>query len=284
MNIALGTLIWLLLILPGVLFRVFLIKSESFENPLDTSKIAELTFMIIPSLLLHYLAITYYLPHSDYLLELKQLYYLIVGDTKGTILDFKNVIEPSFPLFLKYIFVQCLIGMGIGYIFKRIILFFDLDLRLSNVFAISNEWDNLLSSRQYVYEEKLIIKKDIRSTIWRFLKRHFKFKNFVRRLYLLILYYRNLKTGTVVVDILVSISGKSILYEGILHKFYLSKGNSLDKVYLTDVFKKEFMSDNIDKDDDDDDDEGFQEINSDVLVIKGEDIVNLNVIYFFYID
>jgi len=274
MNIAIGTLILLSLILPGALFRAFLIKSESFENPLDTSKVAELIFILVPSISLHYLAVKYYLPMSDYNFELKQLYYLIAGDSKGTILNFKEVIEPSFLIFLEYIFVQCIIGMTSGFILKWIILFFALDLRWSSIFSISNEWDNLLSSRSYVFEQKSFIRKEVRLTIFRFLKGHFTVKNFIKRLHLLKTYYFNIKTDNTLVNVIADISGKSIIYEGILHKYYLSAGNNLDKIYLTDVRKKDFMTKGA----------NFNDIDSHVLVIKGDDIVNLNVIHLYYED
>lgn len=269
MNLALGGLLIFLLLIPGGVFRIFLIKSESFENPLDTSKIAEITFVLVPALVIHYCGYHYVMNYSDYNVRLDQLYYLISG--KGeTKLELDKIIQPSFLPFLRYIFTLSILGALTGYIFKKIILYFYLDLKY-NIFSITNEWDNLLSSREFIYERKLILWKRFIKYSKRFIKGNLSFRRLLAYSKILKLYKKSLPIDWIQIDLLVRTTKSDILYQGVLHKYYLSKGNSLDKIYLREVFKKEhsFFSK----------DEGFQHIPTDILVFKGVDIININVTY-----
>lgn len=269
MNLALGGLIIFLLLIPGGLFRIFLIKSESFENPLDTSKIAEITFVLVPALTIHYFGYKYVINYSDYNVRLDQLYYLVSGKGEEK-LELEKIVQPSFLLFLKYIFTSSIIAAFIGYVFKKFILYFHLDLRY-NIFSITNEWDNLLSSREFIYERKMVLWRRFSRYFKRFINGGLSFKRLLAYSKILRLYNKSLPIDWIQIDLLVRTTKSDVLYQGVLHKYYLSKGNSLDKIYLKEVFKKEhsFFSK----------DEDFQHIPTDILVFKGVDIININVTY-----
>ena len=62
-------------------------------------------------------------------------------------------------------------------------------------------------------------------------------------------------------------SVNNFIYSGILSDYFLAKGNSIDKLYLINPLKKELDLD-IEKE--------FVSIPSDTIVIRNENIVNLN--------
>jgi len=273
MNLALGGLIIFILLFPGILFRLFLIKSESFENPLDTSRSAELSFMVIAALIFHSLG--YLVVEQYYTIHLNQLYYVIIGDN-GTTLDFENVINGSFLLFIGYSFTLSIISGTLGYLLKKIILVLYLDFRF-NIFNITNEWDNLLSGRIFIFEERVGIRKQFYHIIERYLNGGMSFKRFKQYSHLHYLYYVSVtKIDYVFVDLLTVIGDDKILYKGALKKYFLSKGNSIDKVYLSDIYKKEYdVSGNNSN--------NFIPFISDIFVCKGDEICNLNITY-IYLD
>jgi hypothetical protein len=271
MNLALGGLLIFLLVIPGAVFRLFIIKSESFENPLDTSRLAEISFVLIPSLILHYFGYEILTNYLDYNVRLDQIYYLIVGDSGNEKLDFNGVITPSFLKFLQYIGILILIASCLGYISKKLILLFYFDLKYK-VFAISNEWDNLLSSREFIFEQKREMWKDYKQYIGRYFSGKMSFKRFIAYSRLYILYYRNLPIDLIQVDLLVRTPNSEVLYQGTLKKYFLSKGNKLDKIYLKRNFKKEHCINST---------KSFENIDSDILVFKGDEIINISVTYLY---
>ena len=82
MSFAFSGILLLLLFLTGIVFRVSLIKSNSFENPLDTSKIAELAFMLYPALLLHSIGFVFVEKYLNEDINLEQFYCISSNDSE----------------------------------------------------------------------------------------------------------------------------------------------------------------------------------------------------------
>ena len=268
MNIAVSGLFLLILFLPGIIFRIVVIKSDSFENPLDTSRVAELVFIMIPTLVLH--SIGYYV--YEHLLQtnvnLEQIYYLLSGSSAAVQqLDFVHIIKPALPGFLGYILLLCFFSAVLSWIFKKIILYCNLDLIKPSIFAISNEWDNILSGRIFLYQRKNDIKEEIRDFIA--IKGgksnlNKEDKQVVKAMKQKI---KDLEIDFIAIDVLVNAAGKNTIFKGTLLNYFLAKGNALDKLYLINPFKKEVDAPS---------NEPFISITSDTLVIKSTHIINLN--------
>lgn len=157
MNFAIGTLIVITLLLPGILFRTFIIKSESFENPLDTSINTEIGFILVYSIIAHTIGFVI----LSYLIELNfrmdQLIFLINGNNEK--IDFL-IIENSIIISFIYLFCQIILSITVAIIIKKLSLKYFWDLKW-NYLPITSEWDNILSGRLNSFERY----KEIKGTI-----------------------------------------------------------------------------------------------------------------------
>ena len=128
MNIALGGLILLVILTPGLTFRLALIKSESFENPLDTSRTAEIIFIIIPAIVFNIIFVHLSNQYSSYTVNFDQLYYILSGDSRtsdniigASVIPFTYFIVYSFCFNLSYwqhlkvYYIKILFGFQIPY-------------------------------------------------------------------------------------------------------------------------------------------------------------------------
>lgn len=140
MNIALTTLVVIILLIPGILMRAALIKSEALENPLDTTFKTELIIILLFAIPLQTLGFLFVDCVSNF--DMQQFYYFLAGSEK-----FEEVrISSSWFWFFLYNFCLTIIAILIGYICRIVILRNFYDLRFK-VLPISNEWDNILSGR-----------------------------------------------------------------------------------------------------------------------------------------
>lgn len=270
MNLALGALILLTILFPGIVFRLFLIKSESFENTLDTSKTAEVAYIIIPAFFFNFIGVIFIEHLFQYKVAYEELYNIILGkDSK--LLHFESIIIPSIPKFLTYISSLTIIGAIFGHFIKKIVLFFCLDLKYS-IFSISNEWDTLLSGRLYKHERKSIFFKDLFKYFFLFFSKKLSRKRLGAYIYLYFHQYNKINFDFIQIDLLIKVSNTEMLYTGELKKYYLGKNNTIDKIYITYPERKVYSNTNSNTND-------FDSITSDTLVLKGENIVNINLLF-----
>ncbi|WP_158859114.1 hypothetical protein [Lunatibacter salilacus] len=226
MSIALGSIIIILLILPGMFFRSFVIKSESFENPLDTSFKAEVSIVFIYSILAHFVALGVISQSDYYTFNFKDFYLFFLG--KGEELD-AFIFDKSIFIFLTYLIGQSFLGGIVGVLFRSFIVCLNWDIRFIK-FPITNEWDNILSGRFH----KLNRIEEINQKITNLKKNGGegsieKIRDFKKA--------RKIDPNQIIVTVLVDIGGKSIIYRGFLHKYYLASNNSLSKIILTSTRK-----------------------------------------------
>jgi len=293
MNIAISSVIILLLLLPSIFFRTFVIRSDSFENPLDTSIKTELGIVFLFAVIQHLVGYLFLYHTLDFNIEIDQLYFIIKGESK---LINVNLLDYSFIPFLFYILTQIAVGIIVAIVLKKIILKYYLDIRY-NYFPITNEWDKLLSGRLFEYDRIRKLNSDIKD-LYRFrgyiidsikssdeIDDNQKKQDIVsikNRIKEEILNIKKLKKipeyNYVEIDVLVNTSDGDMIYKGRVFKYYLSKDNTLDKIILKDAFRRKFEAV---KDESISNNE-FYEFESKLFVIKYCEIKNLNVRFTFY--
>jgi hypothetical protein len=293
MNIALSSLLIILLLLPAIFFRTFIIKSDSLENPLDTSIKTELGIIFFLALFQH--LIGYYVITNWFKNEIlfDQFYFIIKGDSEYINTEILNY---SFLRFFVYISLQILVNIFLALFAKWLIVRYYLDI-CTNFFPISNEWDKLLSGRLYEFDrvQKLnndikdlnSFSKTIRSDIssnanlkWkeRIIKK-FEVRRAIRNEISELKKLRRVPVYNYIeVDVLVNTAESDIIYKGRLYKYYLAKDNTLDKIILKDAFRRKFINEKTEINQKLE----FYEFESKLFVIKYSEIKNLNVRFTFY--
>lgn len=283
MNIALASLILLLLLLPGAAFRSFVIKSDSLENPLDSTLQTELTIVLVVSIFAHFVgvyAIEFFSYSLGYPLQVNfaQFFWIIKGDSKHVDSLFlnRNVIP-----FLSYTMTNIILFGLLGLWVKRLALKRYWDLKYSFI-SITNEWDQLLSGRLFEYDRLLEIEKRIKGL--RLDKKNVREGESKEEILaaldevideLKAEKKKQLQYNFADIDALVSSSDGDLIYKGRVHKYYLSKDNSLDKIILKNAFRRKYY-DNSETEKDE-----FKEFESKLFVLKYEQIKNLNVRFTF---
>jgi hypothetical protein len=292
MDLAVSAVILILLLLPALLFRTFLIQADSLENPLDTSIKTELGIIFLIALFQHlfgYLIIKY---TGIYDFQFDQLYFILIGEADKIN---ASILNYSFVLFFYYTLIQIIIGISLSLLAKWVILRYYLDIRFSFL-PITNEWDQLLSGRIYEYDrikrintlirdlkefqrgiileinndEKLSKKNRNKDTI--------EINNQINQELISLNESRKIPDYNYVeIDALVNTAGGDMIYKGRVYKYYLSKGNSLDKIVLKDAFRRRFIDIKTLKNSAIE----FYEFESKLFVIKYDEIKNLNVRFTF---
>lgn len=292
MDLAVSGVILILLLLPALFFRTFLIQSDSLENPLDTSIKTELGIIFLIALFQHlfgYLIIKF---TGIYEVHFDQLYFILIGEADKINV---NILKHSFLLFSYYTLIQIIVGILLSLLAKWLILRYYLDIRF-NFIPISNEWDQLLSGRIYEYDRILRINnliKDLqifqRDTIVEIIKDEklskenrkeatLEIKKQIKQEINSLKESRRIPDYNYVeIDALVNTSGGDMIYKGRVYKYYLGKDNTLDKIVLKDAFRRRFIDIKNSKNSAIE----FYEFESKLFVIKYDEIKNLNVRFTF---
>lgn len=150
-NLAFGTLFIFLLLLPGIAFRLSMLKSDSLRSNIDSSAINELGFTVMPAIFLHGLWTTF-LSIIDIPISVDQIYFLIIGKENLNI----EYVKKSVNWFFVYVGFISLLGSFLGFQLRKLIEKKNWDIKF-NFLKISNEWDILFSGRKLdpEYREKL---------------------------------------------------------------------------------------------------------------------------------
>lgn len=290
MNLALGSLILIFLLIPGIAFRIALIKSDSFENPLDTSLRAEIGLILVSSALIHILG-TATLSHFGITTDIKSLYGAIIGDS--SLIDwinFKNSYKNYFLYSICCTVFWYIVGLLIKYVFVR--KFWDVKY---SFIPMTNEWDAILSGRLFLSERKSILKSELKELkcelkelypafyirFWNWIKKMYcsktetnekeqaiaEFKKEIQSIENKI--HAKIMSNFAKVDLVVETKDCDLIYRGKVHKYFLSKNNNLDKLILKEVRRKKI------------DALEFKEFNSQYFVIQYDKIKNMNITFQF---
>ncbi|MGC3977446.1 MAG: hypothetical protein QM751_03975 [Paludibacteraceae bacterium] len=278
-NIALSGLILLFLLLPGILFRAFMIRADSLENPLDTSFSTETGIILFSSICLN--ALGYFVATLFYEVDITQLYLVLLGNSDK--IDFRIFQSSAIPFFIFYILPLSFFAILAAFAVRQVILNYFLDIRYSFL-PVVNEWDKLLSGRYFEWNQKNSLykeRKEMKSTLKDLKKNEEKDKKKIETTNKLVSDTKVLikdinnriknksNPNRLYVDVLVSLPGGDMLYRGEVYKYFLGKDNSLEKIILNNVHKRPFNATG----------KGFRSFESNLFVIRYEDIKNLNVRY-----
>ena len=201
MSLAFSALLAAVLLLPGIIFRYLYIRSDSLRKSIDLSLLSESVFILLSSMLLHWLGRGIYKTLYGAEASLRPLYNLLTGKEAP---DFA-VVDAGFSPFVIYISALCVIGGLAALALQRFVIYFRLDERYK-LLRIHNDWDKYLSG------------------------------DVLRR-----------ETGQdfdyVQVDVLVDTSAGDVLYSGILDNYTLNKDQMIDRLFLSDVYRRDFSAD-----------------------------------------
>ncbi|WP_336516040.1 hypothetical protein [Pollutibacter soli] len=217
MNFLLGTIIIILLLFPGFLFRSVYLNVEHGRT-FKSSLVEELLFSLVPNVLIHSCLLLFILNRTDFSLD--GFYLILINHRDGT--DYLDIWEILF--FLLYCLTSFFVAIVTGYFFRLLSVGQNWQINIP-IFRIRNEWYYTLAG-QY-------LQPPLRSTIFqRIFLRRFR-RQFVR-------------PDRILIDALVEINKEAFLYRGRLERFVLSKEDGIDRLYLTDVKRRKFSDEKPD--------------------------------------
>jgi hypothetical protein len=245
MNLAFGTLLIFLLVVPGIAFRVAYFHGEFSKKFLKTSAFDDFIWALIPGVIIQFLAtvIIQKCPSFDVEVDIESLGFLLMGakddsNVKTSFLSIQN------NLWNILIYNGALISIsGIsGYMGRKMVRRFKWDIK-SRLFRFNNEWYYLMTGE-----------------IVNFPENNFKAQ----------------KIDFVHVDVLTKTSKELIIYSGAVGGFYLSKDGGLSSVLISQA-KRRVM------DEDGDANPEYYDIPGQFMLLKSEEIININFRYITFI-
>ena len=246
MNLVVGSLLLFILISPGIVFRYAYLQGNYAKQSFKISAVDEIFWSLIPALFFQFLGVII-LEQLSYEVRIDYMYDLLTGTSDG--LDFQ-IIKESFLPFFVYITVLTGTAALLGFSLRVLVRKTQLDLRYYFL-RVNNEWYYLLSGEildqlDYPGESKNI--------------------------------------EMIQIDALVNTGEGPMVYCGVLKDYYLSKDNGLDRLYLSNVYRRKFQDDlgrkdhmaeygarNLD--------ERYYAMPGDLFVITYNNIINLNITY-----
>lgn len=243
MNLALSTFVIFLILLPGIFFRRFYYTQEFSTEYFKQTFLEIFLSGFIPSLIIH--AVWYFLAKCfGYYVDLELFGSLLTSNPNPAV--FKNLDDFAQPI-LWYHFSMWIGSGGLGALFKQLVRTRGLDRRYS-LLRFQNSWHYIFTGEFMEFPRSIkALTEDKVEDI-----------------------------ELVYVDALVQTQEGSILYEGILVHYDLSKEGGLDCIGLEQV-QRRYLSHDRKK--------SFKtpkhyEIPGDILLIKYSDIKNLNFTYY----
>lgn len=248
MNIAVGALILLLLIFPGILFRYAYLSGPYSRKNFQSSLSDEVVLSLIPSFLIQTIAYTLIEHVLKINIDVSLLIRLVSQLSLITSSEFE-LIENSILFFTFYSIVTCLFGFLSGKLFRNLAAKYNWDIKYHSL-RFNNEWYYLLTGRILDFPNNTGDSQ---------------------------------KIDMVRVDVLCESQGSPIIYSGILREFYLSKNDGLDRIHLANVYRRKLTDDSpqeptapLEKEFD----ERYYKMPGDLFVIPYHQIKNINISYY----
>lgn len=236
MEIAIGALVIIVLLLPGISFRKGYF-SEEFSNQYTIKDFFQLfvnTF--IPSVILYLLALPI-ISIIGYSYNIKVLIGLVSSNDNLFEKSLEHVYNTQTEILVFQLVIN-IISFIIGYWLKNFFIKKSIDSKFE-FFRYKNIWHYVLSAKFIDFERSQIQ-----------------------------LYSDNVEDVDITfVDALVSVGNKVFIYNGMLVDYQLASEGNLDFLIVKDVQRKQ-----IDK-------KKFKDVNGHVVVLKYENIINLNLTF-----
>jgi hypothetical protein len=257
MSLVLGSVILFILISPGLLFRFGYLQGTYAKLSFKVSAAEEVFWALIPALIFQLSGIILVESLFAVNVRLDIFYNLINGAAPGEY----TLLRQNFIPFLTYIVLLLVFSIMAGIVCRKVIQAARLDLHWKFL-RFGNEWYYLLSGEILNLPEKASL-----------------------RSYFKALRQSKVRIQLIQVDALVNTSEGDVLYCGSLNDYYLSKDNGLDRIYLTNVYRRIFNND-LQSDQPNpgylmrEMDERYYTMPGARFVIPFDKIINLNVTYY----
>jgi hypothetical protein len=252
MNIAFGALVLLILLLPGLVFRVAYLNVRYSGKSFRSTIVDETLLAVAPALILQLLGFEIVENIFRRSVSLSTIYQLIISSGNFNRFD---IVEKSIGSFLLY---NILIGtaaylLGVGA--RKLIQRYKIQYKYP-LFRFQNDWYHILKGTILSFQGNDQDVSEI-DYVW--------------------------------VDVMLESKEGTFIYSGILKDFFLSKDEGLDRIYLTNVRRRKMsddaVTDNINETEDESDtllelDKRYYYMPGDFFVIPYSQIRNLNVIYY----
>jgi hypothetical protein len=245
MNLVFGSVLLLAFIAPGLIFRISYLQGPYSKQSFKPSTIDELFWALIPALFFHFAGVLVIEFFTGFHVNLKYVYALLTGIASQE-LNFE-VIRFSLPYFAWYLITLMAIAIGLGLGLRKLVRIFKLDI-MFNFLRLNNDWDYVFSGEildfPYVPGESENIEM-------------------------------------IKIDALIRSQEGTIIYTGILHDYFLSKDNGLDRIYLKQVYRRKLQNDLPSEKASELQtlDERYYEMPGDLFIVFYRDVINMNVTY-----
>lgn len=209
MNIALATLVLLILLYPGFLFRRFYYTAE-FSKEYFKQTLTDLIFAsILPGFIIHIIGYNLFIK-GHFTIDIQTLGTLLSGSTDASrVTTSFTAIDQHASLIIKYFTGISIIAIVSGLAIKQVVRRLKLDRRFT-LFRFQNEW-------HYVFSGEMLDFPNIPGTAESV---DFKY-----------------------VDILMRSDEGTVIYMGVLAHYTLNKEGGIDRIYLSDVSRRYLKDD-----------------------------------------
>lgn len=246
MNIAFGALVLLILLLPGLVFRVAYLNVRYSGKSFRSTIVDETLLAVAPALILQIIGFEVVENIFHRPVSLATIYQLIISS--GTFSNF-DIIQKSLGLFLLY---NLLLGaaayfLGIGA--RKLIQYFKIQYKYP-IFRFQNDWYHILKGTILSFQGNAHDAEEI-DYVW--------------------------------IDVMLESKEGTFIYSGILKDFFLSKDEGLDRIYLSNVRRRRMIDDLVADDDiteTEELDKRYYYMPGDFFIIPYSQIKNLNVVYY----
>lgn len=247
MNLLVGSLLLFILIAPGIIFRYAYLQGTYAKQTFRVSAIDEIFWALAPALFFQFLGVIVLEAFFDYNVRIDFVYNLLTGEASG--IDF-DIVKASFLSFFIYTTILIVIAATAGFLIRFVVRKLQLDLRYPFL-RLNNEW-------YYLFSGEILDLLDAPGES------------------------KNIEM--IQIDALVNTGEGIMIYCGTLENYYLSKDNGLDRLYLSNVYRRKFQDDSGT----DPAPTGYAErflndryysMPGDLFVITYDKIINLNITY-----
>lgn len=241
MNIALTTLVFLLLLVPGFLFRRLYYSGEFSKEYFKENFFSIIFPTLISSGLIHLLAYMAFTPWL-FIPDSRVLATLLSGtdDSKALGIAVQNALS-NYHLGLFYFLIVSAIGGFAGWVLKWLVRKYKLD-RKFKILRFQNEW-------HYIFSGEILDFPNIPGDA------------------------ENI--DLVFIDALVASAEGTIIYRGLLSDYVLTGNSGIDHIYLKEV-KRRYLKDDLVLNAD----ERYYDMPGDFFVIPFKQVLNLHISYY----
>jgi hypothetical protein len=206
MNIAFGALMLLLLLIPGLFFRVAYLNVRYSGKSFKTTFIDETLLALAPAFIIQILGFLFVENVLGKNVSLETIYQVVISSAA---LKSFNVIQHSLGQYLLYNILLWTSAWLLGYATRRLIKRFKLHYKYP-LFRFQNDWYHILRGTILNFPGYEGQTSDI-AFVW--------------------------------VDVVLETRDSSYIYSGIVQEFFLSKDEGLDRIYLINVRRRKLSDD-----------------------------------------